>query len=269
MRTSAAAVAVAALLAAVALIATPAWAGPTRDAWRRGSRRARRPHRRRRPYRHPGRQHSGPHFLSLPGNASYVAGFFSSAFNEYLDRSVMTIDAFDWVHRTGAKLRSLAFRGDRTLPALPIAWTVSDGVLFSGSESNAEASAVTSVTVPAADPTLSFQASYGEEEGYDYGYVIVSTDGGATYTAVAGDRTMAGSRGPAVNGTTDGFERHTYDLSAYAGRTVLLGFQYISDSNTDLGGGVSMIFVKRQRRGLWGFRRWAVGRASCRGASRR
>ncbi len=33
---------------------------------------------------------------------SYIAGFFSSGLNELFDRNVMTIDAFDWLHRTGA-----------------------------------------------------------------------------------------------------------------------------------------------------------------------
>ncbi|HET6791306.1 MAG TPA: hypothetical protein VFI35_06940, partial [Actinomycetota bacterium] len=33
---------------------------------------------------------------------SYVAGFFSSSFGQLFDRNVMTIDAFDWLHRTGA-----------------------------------------------------------------------------------------------------------------------------------------------------------------------
>ena len=33
---------------------------------------------------------------------TYIAGFFYSLFNELVDRNVMTIDAFDWLHRTGA-----------------------------------------------------------------------------------------------------------------------------------------------------------------------
>ena len=33
---------------------------------------------------------------------SYIAGFFSSQFNDLVDRNVMTIDAWDWLHRTGA-----------------------------------------------------------------------------------------------------------------------------------------------------------------------
>ncbi len=32
---------------------------------------------------------------------SYVAGFFSPSYLQLLDRNVMTIDAFDWLHRTG------------------------------------------------------------------------------------------------------------------------------------------------------------------------
>ena len=37
-----------------------------------------------------------------PTGKTYIAGFFYSIFNEYVDRNVMTIDAFDWLHRTGA-----------------------------------------------------------------------------------------------------------------------------------------------------------------------
>jgi hypothetical protein len=32
---------------------------------------------------------------------SYIAGFFSSQLNGFFDRNVMTIDGFDWLHRTG------------------------------------------------------------------------------------------------------------------------------------------------------------------------
>ncbi len=41
-------------------------------------------------------------YYSFPESPTYIAGFFSSQFNELLDRNVMTIDAFDWLHRTGA-----------------------------------------------------------------------------------------------------------------------------------------------------------------------
>jgi hypothetical protein len=144
----------------------------------------------------------------------------------------------------GVDLRSLTFRGAATLPALPLAWTVvsndpdraGNPVLFSGNASNTDAAAVTPVTVPAANATLTFQAKYGAEFGFDYGYVEVSTDGGATYTTIPGDKTVPGPRGPALNGTTAGFQPHSYDLSAYAGKSILLGFRYVSDSGVNEGG---------------------------------
>ncbi|MBB3043669.1 immune inhibitor A [Nocardioides sp. LMS-CY] len=144
----------------------------------------------------------------------------------------------------GAKLRSLVFDGAATLPTQPLLWTTvtndpdrpGDSVLWSGNANNLDAAAVAEVTVPAADPTLRFLAKYGAELGYDYGYVQVSTDGGKTYTSIAGDKTVDGPFGPALNGTTNGFEPHTFDLSAYAGQTVLISFRYVSDGGVNEGG---------------------------------
>jgi hypothetical protein len=144
----------------------------------------------------------------------------------------------------GRDLRSLSFSGAKTLPPLPLLWTVVNNdpdrngnpVLWSGNANNLDAAAVTSVAVPTADPTLRFLAKYGAEFGFDYAYVSVSTDGGATYTPLAGDKTIDGPLGPALNGTTTGFEPHSYDLSAYAGKTVLLSFRYVSDGGVNEGG---------------------------------
>ncbi|MGB3440086.1 MAG: choice-of-anchor J domain-containing protein [Actinophytocola sp.] len=144
----------------------------------------------------------------------------------------------------GKDLRSLSFDGAASLPSIPLEWTIvnddpdsaGDPVLWSGNANNINATAVTSVAVPTTDPTLRFEAKYGAELGYDYGYVVVSTDGGATYTAIDGDKTVPGPQGPSLNGTTDGFEPHSFDLSAYAGQTVLVGFQYISDGGVNEGG---------------------------------
>jgi immune inhibitor InhA-like protein len=144
----------------------------------------------------------------------------------------------------GRDLRSLAFTGAKQLPPLPLAWTIvsndpdrlGNPVLWSGNASNTDASAVTQVTVPTADPTLRFLAKYGAEFGFDYGYVQVSTDGGATYTTIPGDKTVDAPLGPGLNGTTTGFEPHSYDLSAYAGKSVLIAIRYVSDSGVNEGG---------------------------------
>jgi len=144
----------------------------------------------------------------------------------------------------GKDLRSLKFTGAKTLPALPLAWTVVNNdpdrpgnpVLFSGNANNTDAAAVIPVTVPTAGPTLTFLAKYGAELGYDYAYVQVSTDGGTTYTSIPGDKTGDAPLGPGLNGTTTGFEPHSYDLSAYAGKSILLSFRYVSDGGVNEGG---------------------------------
>ena len=144
----------------------------------------------------------------------------------------------------GRDLRSLRFDGAQSLPPIPLAWTVvaddpdspGDPVLWSGDGNNTDASAVTPVTVPTVDPTLTFLAKYGAEEGYDYGYVQVSTDGGATYTSIPGSDTVEAPLGPGLNGTTTGFEPQSYDLSAYAGQDILLAIRYVSDGGVNEGG---------------------------------
>ena len=40
-------------------------------------------------------------FYDFKNNRSYIAGFFAPIFNALTNRNVMTIDAFDWAHRTG------------------------------------------------------------------------------------------------------------------------------------------------------------------------
>ena len=83
---------------------------------------------------------------------------------------------------------------------------------------------------------LRFLAKYGAEQGYDYGYVSVSTDGGTTYTTIPGDRTTDGPLGSGLNGTTTGFEPRAFDLSAYAGQNILISIRYVSDGGVNEGG---------------------------------
>ena len=45
-------------------------------------------------------------YYTFPAAPTYIAGFYSSQFNELFDRNVMTIDAFDWLHRTGDNPRT-------------------------------------------------------------------------------------------------------------------------------------------------------------------
>lgn len=74
--------------------------------------------------------------------------------------------------------------------------------------------------LPAGTPSLSYDIQYDSEYGEDYTYVKISTDGGSTWSAPLVSHT----------GVSAGFEPGSVDLSAYAGQTVHIGFQFYSDN---------------------------------------
>ena len=148
-------------------------------------------------------------------------------------------------------LDSLTFDGTETLEPRPIEWVVDpapagrpgDPALHSGSGPNLDRSIVRSVTVPAGSPTLTFQTRWLSEVGWDFGFVQVSSDGGRTYTSLANAGTTSEHHPgairwvvdnlPGFTGDSGGWRTETFDLSAYAGRTILLAFRYITDSGVD------------------------------------
>lgn len=90
-------------------------------------------------------------------------------------------------------------------------------------------------TLPAAS-VLTFKTYYDIEADWDYGYVQISTDSGATWTNLPGNLTTATdpygiNLGNGITGMSDGEWIDGYfDLSAYAGQSVLLRFDYVCDA---------------------------------------
>lgn len=86
---------------------------------------------------------------------------------------------------------------------------------------------------------LTFDTWYDIEESWDYGFVQVSTDGGETWTSLANDNTRDDldpnahpkvvANVPGFTGTSGGWTRETFDLSAYDGQDILLAFRYVTD----------------------------------------
>ncbi|MBM4421160.1 MAG: hypothetical protein FJ034_06185 [Chloroflexi bacterium] len=89
--------------------------------------------------------------------------------------------------------------------------------------------------------TLSFQAWYEIEKEYDYAYVAVSTDGGATWRTQPGTSTttadpLGRNFGNGYTNRSGGAERppavwvhERVDLTPFAGKEILLRFQYVTD----------------------------------------
>ena len=89
--------------------------------------------------------------------------------------------------------------------------------------------------------TLRFKAWYEIEEGWDYAYVAVSTDGGDTWTALPATSTTTddpvdAAYGPGYTGRSGRWLNEEVDLSAYAGQEVLLRFEVVNDDATNLAG---------------------------------
>ncbi|UCG36336.1 MAG: immune inhibitor A, partial [Candidatus Bathyarchaeota archaeon] len=120
-----------------------------------------------------------------------------------------------------------------------------DGCLawYSDGENSADFLLTTSITVPIEDPTLAFSTKYWIEQFYDFGFVQVSTDGGATWISLENSFTTYEhapetssdiiSNLPGLTGLSEDHPAWTamsFNLSDYKGQTVLLAFRYMTDS---------------------------------------
>jgi immune inhibitor A len=86
--------------------------------------------------------------------------------------------------------------------------------------------------------TLNFKTWYEIEYDYDYGFVEVSTDNGISFTRIPGNLTRDIGYGvPGIDGSSNGLWLDaSYDLSAYAGKSIQLRFHYLTDGGVALKG---------------------------------
>jgi immune inhibitor A len=100
------------------------------------------------------------------------------------------------------------------------------------------------VAVPSGSPSLTLSTWYEIESGFDYAFVEVSTDNGATWRNVRGDKTVETTPGSGVWGLTGvsgggaapAWVTVTYDMTAYAGQSVLFRLRYKTDPGVALRG---------------------------------
>jgi hypothetical protein len=153
---------------------------------------------------------------------------------------------------SGGQIAQLSFQGESTLPTRPVMWSVdaapplggasatSGPALYSGAADDRDEAIVRPITVgTGANATLSFDALWNEEEGWDFGFVQVSTDGGGSYDSVACTDTTteinpdalptAQDNIPGFTGYSGAWKPEKCDLSAYAGQNVLLAFRTFND----------------------------------------
>ncbi|MFD3928452.1 immune inhibitor A domain-containing protein [Streptomyces sp. NPDC058614] len=106
---------------------------------------------------------------------------------------------------------------------------------WSGSGDNLQQTLTRSVDLTGkSSATLTLDGWWDIEAGYDYLYTEVSTNGGASWTAIDGTADGAaisrdGSGKPALDGTTEAYKKLSYPLDAYAGQNIGLRFRYATD----------------------------------------
>jgi hypothetical protein len=152
---------------------------------------------------------------------------------------------------SGQSIDSLSFKGSTTLPTLPVQWSVDadpptapgNPALYSGADDQRDEAIVLPISVPTGSSALlTFDAFWNEEEGWDFAFVQVSTDGGSTYTSVACTDTTADhdpdalptavENVPGFTGFSGTFRPQSCSLAAYAGQSVLLAFRSFNDPAT-------------------------------------
>ena len=145
-----------------------------------------------------------------------------------------------------SKIHSIEFSSPAKHAAAPMEWqsvsVAGDAVLSAGAANDIDRSIVRSVNVPAnGDRTLTFDTRYGIESEWDFAFVQVSTDDGLTWTSLANANTTDEhdpaalssiiAELPGLDGDAD-WHAESFDLSAWAGKTVLLRFRMMTDGAT-------------------------------------
>jgi immune inhibitor A len=84
------------------------------------------------------------------------------------------------------------------------------------------------------EATLAYKAWYDIEEGWDYGYVMVSADDGESWDILPTSHTTdsnphGNAYGPGYSGESSGWINESISLDEYAGKTILVRFEMITD----------------------------------------
>ncbi|NOZ61973.1 MAG: T9SS type A sorting domain-containing protein [Calditrichaeota bacterium] len=89
--------------------------------------------------------------------------------------------------------------------------------------------------IVSAGMALTFNAWYDIEKDWDYAYVEVSSDGGANYQSIPGNITTTtnpngNNMGNGITGDSNGWAQAVFDLSGFAGQSIIVRLHYVTDA---------------------------------------
>jgi hypothetical protein len=137
----------------------------------------------------------------------------------------------------------LRFHGDASVNVLPAAAHDEGPVWWSNVGDAIDATLTYGIDLTGAEePALEFRSWYEIEPWYDFGYVSVSADAGATWEALPTEHTITDdpvqvALGAGIFGRSGGDEEAAWvddrvDLEQFAGQDILLRFEYVTDGST-------------------------------------
>jgi hypothetical protein len=164
-----------------------------------------------------------------------------------VDGSVHQFGARYYAVNPGGRPLTIDFDGAATVAPLPTTAPDGGAVWWSRRGDSIDTTLTRAVDLSHVDhATLHFSSWYDIERDYDFGYLEVSTDGGATWETIkaahSSDQNPFGiALGPAYTGAsgdgkTAAWIDETADLTPYAGRQILLRFEYVTDESANRNG---------------------------------
>ncbi len=130
---------------------------------------------------------------------------------------------------------SVALIPRRATPLLPVSAYSGETCWWSNRGNSIDSTLTREFNLPSADsPSLEFHAWWDIEENWDHAYIAASTDNGKTWTPLQGDLSTTSNPlrtalGPSYTGSSNEWRRERVDLSRFAGKTILLRFEYVTD----------------------------------------
>lgn len=140
----------------------------------------------------------------------------------------------------GAGRLNIRLEAPAAIPLLPV--EVESRVLYSNRGDMADTTATRAFDLRGVtEAALEFRLWHDLETAWDYGYVMVSTDAGRSWTILRGERMTeenphGAAYGAAYNGSSSGWVGERISLDAYAGREILLRFEMITDDGVNAAG---------------------------------
>jgi hypothetical protein len=153
---------------------------------------------------------------------------------------------------------SVTFSAETQSEIFPPSPTGNELVWYAPPSDNLDATLTTELDLSGeTDPTFTFWAWYDLEADYDFAYVLVSADAGATWTIVEPDHAIGGEYGPAIGGQSGDLKSaendwiaHSVDLNDYVDQTILLRVEMLTDSAVS-GSGLALDMSTSNVTGAW------------------